>query len=109
MSHTLTLKDKKVKIGDTIAIHYKFKEGQKAKDQVFTGILIKVRGNEDNKMFTVRKMTKDNIGVERIFPIISPFIDKVELVKTGKVRRSKLYFVRRLSDSQIRERIMKQK
>ncbi len=105
MANSITIREKTVKIGDTIKIHYKFKDGDKTKEQNFEGVLIKIRGRENNKMFTVRKMSKDKIGIERIFPLLSPFIDKVEVVKPGFVRRSKLYFIRNISEATLRDRV----
>lgn len=106
MANAITIKDKTVKIGDTIKVHYTFKEGDKrSKGQNFEGVLIKIRGRENNKMFTIRKMGKDKIGIERIFPLLSPFIDKVERVKEGSVRRSKLYYIRSISEATLRDRV----
>lgn len=105
MANRIKIKDTEIKIGDTVKIFYKFKEGDKDKQQSFEGILMDIKGEGNNKMFTVRKWSKDKIGVERIFPAISPFISEVKLVSSGKVRRSKLFFIRRLSDHELRERL----
>lgn len=105
MANSIIIKETSVNIGDTIKVYYKFKEGEKTKEQIFEGVLIKIRGRENNKMFTVRKMSKDKIGIERIFPLVSPFIDKVAIVKPGYVRRSKLYFIRNISDATLRDRV----
>ncbi len=106
MANSITIKEKNVKIGDVIKVHYKFKDGDKTKEQNFEGVLIKIRGRENNKMFTVRKMSKDKIGIEHIFPLLSPFIDKVDVVKEGNARRSKLYFIRGISEATLRDRVM---
>lgn len=79
--------------GDTISVHYKIIEGNKERIQVFKGVVIHIKGEGDNKRFTVRKMS-GNVGVERIFPFNSPFIDKVELNRQGKVRRARIYYFR---------------
>jgi large subunit ribosomal protein L19 len=83
------------KSGDTVSVHYKIKEGNKERIQVFTGVVIQRRGTGHTQNFTVRKMS-GNIGVERIFPIASPFIEKVEVMKRGKVRRARLFYLREL-------------
>jgi large subunit ribosomal protein L19 len=82
--------------GDTIHVHVKVKEGDKERIQEFQGIVIGRRGSGTNATFTVRKIS-DGVGVERIFPLHSPRIAKIERVKEGKVRRAKLYYVRKLA------------
>jgi large subunit ribosomal protein L19 len=82
--------------GDTINVHVKVKEGDKERIQEFQGIVIGRRGSGTNATFTVRKIS-DGVGVERIFPLHSPRIAKIEKVKEGKVRRAKLYYVRDLA------------
>ena len=79
--------------GDSVAVHYKIKEGAKERVQVFQGVVIQKRGKGSTETFTVRKMSS-SVGVERIFPSNSPFIDKVELIKRGKVRRSRIFYLR---------------
>lgn len=86
----------KFKSGDTITVDYRIKEGNKERIQRYRGVVIKIAGHGDTKRFTVRKMS-DNVGVERIFPMNSPFIDKIEVNKIGKVRRAKLYYLRNLT------------
>ena len=81
--------------GDTITVAYRIKEGNKERIQLYRGVVIKISGEGDKKRFTVRKMS-DNIGVERIFPANSPFIDEITVNKKGKVRRAKLYYLREL-------------
>ncbi len=83
------------KAGDTVAVHVKVIEGEKERIQVFTGVCIKRRGGGVNATFTVRKIS-NGIGVERIFPLHSPRIDKLEVLKIGRVRRAKLYYLRQL-------------
>lgn len=82
--------------GDTITVHYRIREGQKERIQQFRGVVIQIRGERDGKMFTVRKMS-GGIGVERIFPMNSPYIAKVEVNKYGKVRRARIYYLRKLT------------
>ncbi len=79
--------------GDSVAVHYKIKEGAKERVQVFQGVVIQKRGKGSTETFTVRKMSS-SVGVERIFPSNSPFIDKIELIKRGKVRRSRIFYLR---------------
>ena len=81
------------KIGDTVDVHIKIKEGNKERIQVFTGIVIKVQNSGINKTFTVRKISY-GVGVERTFPYYSPKIAKVEVKRAGKARRAKLYYLR---------------
>ena len=87
--------------GDTITVAYRIKEGNKERIQQYRGVVIKINGEGDKKRFTVRKMS-DNIGVERIFPIESPFIDSIVINKHGRVRRAKLYYLRKLTGKKAR-------
>lgn len=86
----------KFKSGDIVNVHVKVKEGDKERVQEFQGIVIGMRGSGVNSTFTVRKIS-DGVGVERIFPLHSPRIAKIEKVKEGRVRRSKIYYVRELA------------
>lgn len=87
--------------GDTISVHYKIKEGNKERIQIFKGVVIQIKGEGNNKRFTVRKMS-GNVGVERIFPFNSPFIDKVEMNRPGKVRRARIFYLRSLTGKKAR-------
>ena len=87
--------------GDTITVAYRIKEGNKERIQQYRGVVIKITGEGLKKRFTVRKIS-DNIGVERIFPIESPFIDSIVINKHGKVRRAKLYYLRGLTGKKAR-------
>ncbi len=89
------------KAGDNITVNYKIVEGNKERIQSFKGDVIKRHGNGATASFTVRKIS-DGIGVERLFPIFSPNIDSIVLNKTGRVRRSKLYFLRERSGKSAR-------
>ena len=80
-------------VGDTVNVKYKIKEGDKERVQSFKGVVIQVKGASANKTFTVRKIS-EGIGVERIFPFTSPNLESVQVSKRGKVRRSKLYYLR---------------
>jgi large subunit ribosomal protein L19 len=91
--------------GDTVRVWQKIKEGEKTRLQAFEGlILARKHGNEAGATFTVRK-TIDGVGVERIFPLYSPVIDEIEIVRRSKVRRAKLYFVRTKAAKEIRRQM----
>ncbi len=79
--------------GDTVRVHVKIKEGDKERIQVFEGTVISLRRAANHSSFTVRKMSFGH-GVERIFPLHSPILDKIEVVRQGRVRRAKLYYLR---------------
>ena len=87
--------------GDTITVAYRIKEGNKERIQQYSGVVIRISGHGDKKRFTVRKMS-ENVGVERIFPIESPFIESITVNKVGKVRRAKLYYLRALTGKKAR-------
>jgi large subunit ribosomal protein L19 len=81
--------------GDTVRVHVKIKEGEKERIQVFEGTVIGLRRARNHSTFTVRKISFGH-GVERIFPVHSPVVDKIEVVRSGRVRRAKLYYLRKL-------------
>lgn len=85
-----------LKPGETVRVHVKVVEGEKERTQVFEGIVIRVAGKGNRSTFTVRKVSY-GVGVERIFPLHSPRIDKVEVISRGRVRRAKLYYLRERS------------
>jgi len=89
------------KAGDTITINYKIKEGNKERVQQFQGVVLQRRGKGTTETFTVRKIS-GGIGVERIFPIFSPFIDKISINKRGVVRRSRIFYLRGLTGKKAR-------
>ena len=98
----------KFKAGDTITVHYKIIEGSKERIQLFTGVVLQRRHPGANETFTIRKIS-NGVGVERIFPVSSPFIDKIELNKVGIVRRAKIYYIRTRTGkaARIREKLQK--
>jgi large subunit ribosomal protein L19 len=100
----------KFKAGDTITVHYKIREGEKERIQQFSGVVIQRKNEPATASFTVRKIS-NGIGVERIFPVSSPFIDKIELNKTGIVRRAKIYYIRTRTGkaARIREKVQNKK
>ncbi|MDA7803543.1 50S ribosomal protein L19 [Crocinitomix sp.] len=81
------------KAGSTITVHYKIKEGAKERIQLFQGVVIQRRGEGATETFTIRKIS-GNIGVERVIPVHSPFIEKIEINKVGAVRRARIYYFR---------------
>ena len=93
------------KAGDTITAYYELREGEKVRTQFFKGIVIQVKGQGLNKTFTIRKMS-GTIGVERIFPMNMPTLQRVEINKKGKVRKSRIFYFRKLrgKKAKIKER-----
>lgn len=96
------------KAGDTVTVHYKIIEGNKERIQQYRGVVLQRQGTGLSETFTVRKMS-GNVGVERIFPTNSPFIDKIEVNKYGRVRRAKIFYFRELTGkkARIQEKRMK--
>ncbi|EMF81351.1 ribosomal protein L19 [Leptospira weilii serovar Topaz str. LT2116] len=93
-------------VGDTIKVHYKIVESGKERVQIYEGVVISIANEANGRTFTVRRVSYD-IGVERIFPLFSPRIAKIELVRKGKVRRAKLYYLRNLSGKAARIKELK--
>jgi large subunit ribosomal protein L19 len=91
----------KFKSGDTVTVAYRIVEGNKERIQMFRGDVIRISGHQDKKRFTVRKIS-GGVGVERIFPMDSPFIESLTVNKIGKVRRAKLYYLRKLTGKKAR-------
>ena len=89
------------KAGDTVTVAYRIVEGNKERIQMYRGVVIKICGHGEKKRFTVRKMS-GTVGVERIFPLDSPAIDSITVNKIGKVRRAKLYYLRKLTGKKAR-------
>jgi large subunit ribosomal protein L19 len=110
MANSFKYKETQVKVGDTISINYKLKEGDKERLQLFKGIVIKIKGNSESaRMITVRKMTKSGIGVERIIPLATPYIESLKLDKQSTYNKAKLYFVRNLSDQLLKSKLYRVK
>jgi len=95
------------KAGDTITVHFKIKEGEKERIQQYQGVVLQRKGTGVTRTFTVRKMS-NGVGVERIFPDNSPFIDKIDVNKRGVVRRARIYYIRELKGkkARIKERVV---
>ncbi|ALM20060.1 LSU ribosomal protein L19p [Nonlabens tegetincola] len=91
----------KFSAGDTITVYYEIKEGEKSRTQFFRGVVLQLRGTGATKTFTIRKMS-GGIGVERIFPINLPAIQKIEINKRGKVRRKRIFYFRELTGKKAR-------
>lgn len=109
MANSFTYKDQELAVGDIVTVNYRIKEGDKERQQLFEGILIKITGNtKNNKMITVRKISNSGIGVERIIPVESPFLTDIKLNKKSNYTKSKLYFIRNLSGQQLRYRLYRQ-
>ena len=89
------------KSGDTITVYYEIREGEKVRTQFFKGVVIQIKGTGLSKTFTIRKMS-GTIGIERIFPFNLPAIQKIEVNKRGKVRRSRIYYFRELRGKKAR-------
>lgn len=98
-----TRKRPAIKSGDTVRVHVKIREGDKERVQVFEGLVIALHRGGTRASFTVRKVSFGQ-GVERIFPLHSPIIDRIDVVRTARVRRAKLYFLRKLSGKAARMR-----
>lgn len=111
MSNSFKYKDTQIQVGDTLTVDYRIKEADgKERIQQFQGILIGIKGSSsETRMFTVRKMSKSGIGVERIFPVDSPFVAAVTLDKKSTYQKAKLYFLKDLSDQELRQKLYKQK
>ena len=106
MANSFLYKETRYKVGDTVEIDYKLKEGDKERIQVFKGIILGVKGDsEANKMFTVRKISKTGTGIEKIIPVMSPYIAKMSLVKKSSFQKAKLYFVRGLTEQEVRTKL----
>lgn len=86
----------KFRPGDTVKVHVKIKEGERERIQIFEGLVISRRGGSVSEMYTVRKISS-GIGVERTFPVHSPMVARIEVIRKGKVRRAKLHYIRSLS------------
>ena len=96
------------KSGDTITVYYEIREGEKVRTQFFRGVVIQRRGTGTSETFTIRKMS-GTVGVERIFPVNLPTIQKIELNKQGKVRRARIYYFKELTGKKARIKEIRRK
>ncbi len=111
MAYAIQYKDQNLTIGDTVAVDYKIREAEdKIRIQQFSGIVIKIKGNSDEtRTITVRKLSKSGTGVERIFPLSSPYIDTITVQKKSAFRKSRAYFIRDLSTKKLKHKLYKGK
>lgn len=111
MSNVIQYKEENVTIGDTVAVDYKIKEAEdKTRIQQFSGIVIKIKGDSDaTRSITVRKISKSGTGVERIFPLSSPFIDSIKVQKKSEFNKARAYFIRELSNKKLKHKLYKGK
>ena len=106
MSNSFSYKDRSFKVGDTLSINYKIKEGDRERSQLFRGILIKIRGSTpETRIVTIRRMTRSGIGVEKIIPLSSPYIKNITVTKKSDYQKAKAYFIRGLSNQQLRSKL----
>src|SRR3989304_8097991 len=103
MALTLLVKETTFGVGDTVKVHLKIKEGEKTRNQIFEGMVIGIKGKETEKTFTVRKMGAQRVGIEMIFPLNTPSLEKVEVIRKGTegVKQAKLYYTRGKSTREI--------
>lgn len=96
MALTATFNDNKFNVGDVVKVIQNIQEGEKTRKQAFQGMVIGIKGRGENKTFTIRRVGSQNVGIERIFPLESPSISDIEVVRKGKrgIRRAKLYYTR---------------
>ena len=92
-------------VGDQVKVFLKIIEDKKERETVFSGIVIKIKGRGEEKTFTVRKIGTAQVGIERIFPLNSPWIKKIDIEKKGRVRRAKLYYLREKSQKEIKRKL----
>jgi large subunit ribosomal protein L19 len=90
------------KAGDTVKVYVKIKEGAKDRIQPYEGVVVSRRGEGTDATFIVRKISANSVGVERVFPLHSPLVEKIEVLKVGRVRRAKLYYIRELRGKKAR-------
>jgi len=111
MAQHFIVRDQKVSVGDTVAVHQEVSEGNKKRIQIFEGIVIAAGGEGSGRSFTVRKIASNNVAVEKIFPLDLPSLQKVVVKRQGAVRRAKLYFLRQKIGrraTRIKEKALKQ-
>jgi large subunit ribosomal protein L19 len=110
MAISATHKQTVFTVGDTVGVHHQFVSKGKTQRQIFTGVVIAIKGRGVGRTFMVRKLASDNVGVERIWPLHSPNLIKIELKKKGTPRRAKLYYLRkRTGRTALRVKITKKK
>ena len=105
MSLTVSHKDVQFGVGDSVRVHLNIKEGEKERTQIFEGMVLAIKNRLEGKSITVRRIGAADVGIERIFPLSSPFVEKIEVVKKGTagVRHAKLYYTREKSPREVAE------
>jgi large subunit ribosomal protein L19 len=103
MALKTSIKEVEFGVGDRIRVHQKIKDGEKSRESIFEGIVIKIKGRGNGSTFTLRRIGEAGVGIEKIFPVLLPSIDKIAVVKKGVegVKRAKLYYIREKSPSEI--------
>ena len=110
MANSVSYKDTVLNVGDTLSLSYKIKEGDRVRQQLFKGILINIKGNTDqNRMITLRKVSKIGIGVERIIPLSSPHIASIKVDKKSNYTKAKLFFARNLTEAELKRKLYAKK
>jgi len=108
MARYFVFKNNTFNVGDTISLHYKIKEGDKERVQIFKGILIGIKGQSDQtRTITVRKISNFGIGVEKIVSLASPFLQDIKLIRKTTYKKAKAYFIRNFSEADTRRRLYK--
>lgn len=97
MANRMKINGETVAVGDQVVVYQKIQEGKKTRRQPFSGRVISLKGRGENKMLTVRKIGAGGIGVERLWPVFSPWLEKIVVKKRGQARRGKLYYLRQLT------------
>lgn len=106
MANSFLYKDKSFRVGSMVSFTYRFKDGEKERKQIFKGIILQVKGSSpQTRNITVRKISRSGIGIERIIPLASPFLEDIKLVKKAEPKKAKLYFVRGLSDQKVKAKL----
>ncbi len=106
MARSFKFNEKIFSVGDNIEVVYKITEGEKERKQKFTGILLGVNGSsEENRMFTVRKISKSGIGVEKILPLLSKNIIEIKVIKASTNKKSKVFYIRKLSQQSVKAKM----
>lgn len=105
MANQAKLGETVFKVGDLVKLHLKIIEEGKERETVFSGLVIKIKGRGEEKTFTVRRIGAAQVGIERIFPLNSPWIKKISVEKKGKVRRAKLYYLREKTAKDLKRKL----
>lgn len=107
MANRVKLGETVFSVGDRVKVHSKIREDEKERTVIFDGVVIAIRGREENKSFIVRRVGAGKIGIERIFPLYSPSLVKIEVKQKGKSRRAKLYYLREKSRKEVRKKLQR--